>query len=139
MKKNINEALTNKQINDICRVIALWESKLTWQRLVEVIKRECGFYISRQSLSSYISIKKEYDFKKKELRGIVTARSDLVDKDQAALIHKVERLEVLVRQLTQERDLQLETLERIFLNASEMPNVGRQGLRKLLEPREKGT
>lgn len=139
MKKNINEALTNKQINDICRVIALWESKLTWQRLVAVIKRECGFYISRQSLSSYISIKKEYDFKKKELRGIVTTRSDLVDKDQAALIHKVERLEVLVRQLTQERDLQLETLERIFLNASEMPNVGRQGLRKLLEPREKGT
>ncbi|HHK8568796.1 TPA: hypothetical protein ACQYCS_004461, partial [Vibrio parahaemolyticus] len=91
MKKNINEALTNKQINDICRVIALWESKLTWQRLVEVIKRECGFYISRQSLSSYISIKKEYDLKKKELRGVVTTRSNLVDKDRAALIHKIER------------------------------------------------
>ncbi|HCG5474220.1 TPA: hypothetical protein ACF5BZ_004284 [Vibrio parahaemolyticus] len=135
MKQNVNTALTNKQINDICRIIALWESKLTWYRLVEVIKRECGFYISRQSLSSYISIKKEYDLKKKELRGIITMRSDLVGKEQATLIHKIEQLEAQVKQLTKERDLQLETLERIFLNASEMPNVGRQGLRRLLEPR----
>ncbi|MCR9549573.1 hypothetical protein [Vibrio antiquarius] len=135
MKQNVNTALTNKQINDICRIIAMWESKLTWHRLVEVIKRECGFYISRQSLSSYISIKKEYDLKKKDLRGIITIRSDLVGKEQATLIHKIEQLEAQVKQLTKERDLQLETLERIFLNASEMPNVGRQGLRRLLEPR----
>ncbi|HHX8441238.1 TPA: hypothetical protein ACVO0G_002617 [Vibrio diabolicus] len=135
MKQNVNTALTNKQINDICRIIALWESKLTWYRLVEVIKRECGFYISRQSLSSYISIKKEYDLKKKELRGTITMRSDLVGKEQATLIHKIEQLEAQVKKLTKERDLQLETLERIFLNASEMPNVGRQGLRRLLEPR----
>ncbi|HHC7380100.1 hypothetical protein P3545_21185 [Vibrio parahaemolyticus] len=135
MKQNVNTALTNKQINDICRIIALWESKLTWYRLVEVIKRECGFYISRQSLSSYISIKKEYDLKKKELRGTITMRSDLVGKEQATLIHKIEQLEAQVKQLTKERDLQLETLERIFLNASEMPNVGRQGLRRLLDPR----
>ncbi|HHF2887246.1 hypothetical protein [Vibrio diabolicus] len=135
MKQNVNTALTNKQINDICRIIALWESKLTWYRLVEVIKRECGFYISRQSLSSYISIKKAYDLKKKELRGAITMRSDLVGKEQATLIHKIEQLEAQVKQLTKERDLQLETLERIFLNASEMPNVGRQGLRRLLEPR----
>lgn len=62
-------------------------------------------------------------------------RSDLVGKEQATLIHKIEQLEAQVKQLTKERDLQLETLERIFLNASEMPNVGRQGLRRLLEPR----
>lgn len=129
------KGLTQQQIWDICQLIIHWEHKLTWQRLVETIRNELGFYISRQSLVTYFSIKNEFDLKKNELKsGVPTARLPAKAKE-VDLLKKIERLEKTVAQLTKERDIQLNTIETILKNASEMNNVGLEGIKLLMKPR----
>jgi len=136
VSKYNNESLTNEQIYNICRLVSLWEHKLTWAKLVQVIKGELGFYISRQSLSTYKLITDEYKLKKLSLRGTPAADRNVISLSEADLTKKVTELEQEVAFLTRERDKQLHTIETIFKNASEMPNVGRQGLQQLVKPRD---
>lgn len=129
------KGLTQKQIRDICQIIIHWESKLTWQQLVANIRDELGFYISRQSLVSYFSIKNEYDLKKNELKGGVPTTRIPSSTKEVDLVKRIERLEQTVKQLTKERDIQLHTIETILKNAAEMNNVGLEGIKLLMKPR----
>ena len=74
--------------------------------------------------------------KKLSLRGTPVVDRNVISLSEADLIKKISDLEQKVDSLTRERDKQLHTIETIFKNASEMPNVGRQGLQQLVKPRD---
>lgn len=129
------QGLTQKQIRGICQLIIHWETKLTWQKLVQNIRDELGFSISRQSLVTYFSVKNEYDLKKNELKGGIPTTRIPSSTKEVDLVKRIERLEQTVKQLTKERDIQLHTIETMLKNAAEMNNVGLEGIKLLMKPR----
>lgn len=60
--------LSGHKINSIVNMIGKWETKLTWDLLVERIKSDLGISITRQSLSTYELIASAYSAQKNKLR-----------------------------------------------------------------------
>ena len=66
-------SLTAEQIIKIESLILSWQTKLTWDLLVERIKSDLNITTTRQTLNTYNSIKAAYDTQKQHLRGKPTA------------------------------------------------------------------
>ena len=109
------------------------EDKLTWHRLIEAIELEIGINLCRQTLASYYAIKKEYQLRKSEQRGITTVQGKAVmSVAENELLKRINKLERDNAYLRQQCSSQLEKLQCIIHNAQR--HSPRIDLRKLTLP-----
>ncbi|MFT4924085.1 MAG: hypothetical protein ACI8WB_000163 [Phenylobacterium sp.] len=120
---NMNGAkkgLSNKQIGDICTIIIAWPNeKLTWQRLTSAIEQQLSISVTRQCLSSYFAIAKEYQLQKEALRSGTHTQNRLptIAVSEQKLMEKIERLEKEKSFLQRQCNLQLEKIKCMIHNA----------------------
>lgn len=113
-------SLSNKQQKDICALIISWQGKLTWQALTKAITHDFGYTVTRQTLCTYHAVKKEYDIKKQQKRGVEVVNRTTVKGTEAELIKEVEKLRAEVKQLEATRDSQLAFINNLLSNARAM-------------------
>lgn len=123
-------SLTSKQQRAIETLIRKWKTKLTWALLVNAVEIDLGINTTRQTLSTYISIKNEFDRKKDELRGVTPMVVKRFTKADVELVDKVEHLEAENAILKRQNAEQLRTIERMLANASAIPNLDLNQLMK---------
>ncbi len=124
--------LDAKQQRKVEVFIRCWTTKLTWEKLTEALAADLNIKISRQSLQSYLGIKKEFDNKKAELRGVSPDIVRHIKQSDVQLVERVNRLKNENAILQEACDKQLALIKRIFANASEIPNLD---LNQLAKPR----
>ncbi|KJZ15397.1 hypothetical protein TW85_04985 [Marinomonas sp. S3726] len=105
------------------KIIATWRGKLTWSALVKAIELEIGLKTTRQTLTTYVGIDSEYRTRKALLRGATPAIYTKVTASEVSLIEQIESLRAEVVLLERNNAEQLRMIERIFSNASEIPNI----------------
>ena len=123
-----NPSLSTKEQRKIVALIRCWQSKLTWDLLVDRIDLELDIETTRQTLPKYISIKGAYKDKKLQLRGASPEVVKEVTKSEVDLYSRVKRLEAEIEVLEKQKDEQLRYIERILANASEIPNIDLRAL-----------
>lgn len=72
-------SLTKEQQRDITRILHRWIGKLTWYMLVERISKSLEIHTTRQTLSTYPSIKNAYNEAKNRNRGNVKSVQALAE------------------------------------------------------------
>lgn len=123
MKKNGKKSLSNRDIQNICKLTIGWKGKLTWKRLVDAINDDLGIKTTRQTLSEYFAIKQEYDLKKSELRGTTIVSRTVEPATVTHLQNEIYKLKKEVEMLERTKKKQLAMIERIMENAREIPNL----------------
>lgn len=127
-----NKALEHNQINKIKVLIRSWNHKLTWEKLIASINTDLGIEISRQALSSYDGIKKEYKNRKNVLRGAPLNLTSSASKSEVDLQKRIERLEAEIEVKNESIEKQLAMIKDMLANAQEIPNYN---INDLVRPR----
>ena len=125
-------SLTTEQIIKIESLILSWQTKLTWDLLVERIKSDLNITTTRQTLNTYNSIKAAYDTQKQNLRGKPTAGFVKFIKSDQKIFEQVERLKAENKVLSEKMGKQLNFIKYLSLLAKDNPL-----LIKLLEDAKK--
>jgi hypothetical protein len=118
-----NPSLSSKQQRSIEVMLRSWTVKLTWPRLVEAVKAEFGIITTRQTLCTYIGIRKEFDNKKAKLRGTDALTHKQVTMTHMIMHERMSKLEAENAVLKEHCAKQMQMLECIFANAEEIPNL----------------
>lgn len=125
-------SLTAEQIIKIESLILSWQTKLTWDLLVERIKSDLNITTTRQTLNTYNSIKAAYDTQKQHLRGKPTAEFVKFIKSDQKIFEQVERLKAENKVLSEKIGKQLNFIKYLSLLSKDNPL-----LTKLLEDAKK--
>ena len=133
-KQGAKKSLSNKQIGEICKLIIGWpEEKLTWQRLTKAIDEALDISVTRQCLSSYFAILKEYQLQKETLRnGVKQHNLPTIAVSEQKLLEKIERIEKEKSFLQRQCNLQLEKIKCMIHNAQR--HNPRIDIRELMQP-----
>jgi hypothetical protein len=114
-------SLTSAQTRKIETLITLWQTKLTWDLLVERIKNDLNITTTRQTLNTYNSIKAAYDTKKQELRGKPTTEFVKFIKSDQKTYEQIERLKAENEVLKQKVDKQLAFIKNLGVLSASNP------------------
>lgn len=114
-------SLTTAQIRKIEALITAWQTKLTWEFLVERIKSDLNITTTRQTLNTYNSIKAAYDTKKQELRGKPTTEFVKFIKSDQKTFEQIERLKAENEVLKQKVDKQLAFIKNLGVLSESNP------------------
>lgn len=114
-------SLTTAQIRKIEALITAWQTKLTWEFLVERIKSDLNITTTRQTLNTYNSIKAAYDTKKQELRGKPTTEFVKFIKSDQKTFEQIERLKAENEVLRQKVDKQLAFIKNLGVLSESNP------------------
>ena len=114
-------SLTSAQTRKIETLITLWQTKLTWDLLVERIKNDLNITTTRQTLNTYNSIKAAYDTKKQELRGKPTTEFVKFIKSDQKTYEQIERLKAENEVLRQKVDKQLAFIKNLGVLSESNP------------------
>ena len=114
-------SLTTAQIRKIEALITAWQTKLTWEFLVERIKSDLNITTTRQTLNTYNSIKAAYDTKKQELRGKPTTEFVKFIKSDQKTFEQIERLKAENEVLRQKVDKQLAFIKNLGVLSASNP------------------
>ncbi len=114
-------SLTSAQTRKIETLITLWQTKLTWDLLVERIKNDLNITTTRQTLNTYNSIKAAYDTKKQELRGKPTTEFVKFIKTDQKTYEQIERLKAENEVLRQKVDKQLAFIKNLGVLSASNP------------------
>ena len=114
-------SLTSAQTSKIETLITLWQTKLTWDLLVERIKNDLNITTTRQTLNTYNSIKAAYDTKKQELRGKPTTEFVKFIKSDQKTYEQIERLKAENEVLKQKVDKQLAFIKNLGVLSASNP------------------
>ena len=114
-------SLTSAQTRKIETLITLWQTKLTWDLLVERIKNDLNITTTRQTLNTYNSIKTAYDTKKQELRGKPTTEFVKFIKSDQKTYEQIERLKAENEVLRQKVDKQLAFIKNLGVLSASNP------------------
>jgi hypothetical protein len=114
-------SLTSAQTRKIETLITLWQTKLTWDLLVERIKNDLNITTTRQTLNTYNSIKAAYDTKKQELRGKPTTEFVKFIKSDQKTYEQIERLKAENEVLRQKVDKQLAFIKNLGVLSASNP------------------
>ncbi len=112
--------ITDEAIADVVATIDGWEGKLSWDLLVDAIKKRSGQNYTRQALSNHARILSAFQEKKKptDSKAIPKVRSSKPPTDtEAALSQRLERMEAENLRLQQENTRLLEQFVRWGTNA----------------------
>ncbi len=113
-------AISQRKIETLLR---RWKGKLTWEKLVRYVELELELITTRQTLCSYVGIAVEYKNRKAQLRG---AKPEIYTELATSEINAFSQIKNLKAQneiLEKKNAEQLRLIERIFMNASNMPNI----------------
>lgn len=121
-KKHKNVPLTRSEQHKILALIRTWKTKFTWELLVKAIFSELEIETTRQTLQGYEGIKKEYDNKKAQFRGVTPEIVKRVTMSDVEQLKKIERLEVELAIKDETIEKQLVYIRTMLANANEIPN-----------------
>ncbi|MGF1761141.1 hypothetical protein L4D76_25115 [Photobacterium sagamiensis] len=114
-------SLSTTQIRKIETLIMSWQTKLTWDLLVDRIKSDLDITTTRQTLPTYSSIKAAYQAKKQELRGKPTTEFVKFVKSDLDKFEQIESLKAENEVLTQKLDKQLAFIKKLGVLAESNP------------------
>ncbi|WP_122588068.1 hypothetical protein [Pseudomonas viridiflava] len=125
-----SQKISAQKQRDIEIVLTKWTGRLTWDALVTCVEVELGLKTTRQTLCTYLGIKACYKNRKSFLRmGGPNNRTDAVS--DIKLLDQVTNLRAEIAVLKKNNAEQLRLIERIFANASFIPNLDLRVLIKL--------
>lgn len=109
MKKSRAPDLTQERLQLVLDTLDGWTGKLTWDLLLEAVKKATGIAYSRFTLAEYPQIANAFSLKKDTLRGTwKAAGGEPRDERVRAALGQVERYKSKVLRLEQENHLLLE-------------------------------
>lgn len=128
-------SLSSQQVRKIEGLIQAWTTKLTWDLLVKRIETDFGIKTTRQTLSTYTSIKTMFVDRKQQLRGQPTEKlirftkgdmelaekNDKLKAENAALVKRVERQQAFIIEIAamaKTNPTVMSVLERVKLKVS---------------------
>ncbi|MNL01631.1 hypothetical protein D3C87_1221070 [compost metagenome] len=100
-----------------------WKGKLTWDALVTKVELELAIKTTRQTLCTYVGISTSYKNKKAQLRGISPSLYTKITASDVKLDKQIEHLKAEVEVLKKNNAEQLRMIERMLLNANDIPNL----------------
>lgn len=112
------------------QLIVKWKGKLTWKLLTKAIELELDIKTTRQTLCTYTGIYTAYTNRKSQLRGVTPEVVASITRSDVSARERIARLERTVRDLEETRDEQLRMIDRIFANATSIPNLDLRDLVK---------
>lgn len=118
-----NPSLTPKKVRKIEALIRAWNTELTMKKLIAELKLKLGITTTRQTLYSYISIKKAYQTRKKELRGQPKVEVIEGPQDNLDLLQRIERLKAENKALLEKAERQTAFIVEIAKSAKNNPSV----------------
>ncbi len=126
-----SQKISAKEQRDIEIILTKWTGRLTWDALVICVEVELGLKTTRQTLCTYLGIKACYKSRKSLLRvgGQSNDRAGTVS--EVKLLDQVANLRAEIAVLKRNNAEQLRLIERIFANASSIPNLDLRTLIKL--------
>lgn len=134
--------ITNADIERIVAILDGWSGKLTWDLLIDSIKRHTKVVYTRQTLNNHARIKNAYSLRKDWLsKGTSLDKRKLENPELQMAIEKITRLEGENQRLRMENDRILEKMVTWAYNAhtrglteeflsQPLPVVDRAALRK---------
>ncbi|MEJ2765236.1 hypothetical protein VV869_14850 [Photobacterium sp. MCCC 1A19761] len=113
--------LSQKQIEQVCKMIIGWTDKLTWQALRKQLEAKHGITLTRQALASYYAIGQAYQTRKNELKygpNNIPARPAVTREEitLAEALAEIERLKRENARLERIKDKQLMVLRNAMAN-----------------------
>ncbi|OLQ69829.1 hypothetical protein BIT28_07550 [Photobacterium proteolyticum] len=120
-----NKSLNTEEIIKIEALIRSWQTRFTWDLLVERLKSDLDITTTRQTLKEYPSIKTAYDLKKQELRGVPAPTPDFVDFLQSDVdaYNEIQRLKAENEVLQQKYDNQLSFIKKLAALSKGNPSL----------------
>ncbi|HCS28686.1 MULTISPECIES: hypothetical protein [Spongiibacter] len=112
------------------RLISNWKGKLTWKLLAKAIELELEIKTTRQTLCTYRGIYTAYSNRKSDLRGVTPEVVASITRSDINAQERIARLEKEVRDLEEKNAQQLRMIDRIFANATAIPNLDLRDLVK---------
>ncbi|MNY44585.1 hypothetical protein D3C86_1796230 [compost metagenome] len=100
-----------------------WKGKLTWDALVTKVELELAIKTTRQTLCTYVGISTSYKNKKAQLRGVSPSLYTKITASDVKLDKQIEHLKAEVEVLKKNNAEQLRMIERMLLNANDIPNL----------------
>jgi hypothetical protein len=100
-----------------------WTGKLTWDALATKVELELAIKTTRQTLCTYVGISTSYKNKKAQLRGVSPSLYTKITASDVKLDKQIEHLKAEVEVLKKNNAEQLRMIERMLLNANDIPNL----------------
>lgn len=104
-------------------MLTKWKGKLTWGALVTKLELELAIKTTRQTLCTYVGISTSYKNKKAQLRGVSPSLYTKITASDVKLNEQIEHLKAEVEVLKKNNAEQLRMIERMLLNANDIPNL----------------
>ncbi|MNC48641.1 hypothetical protein D3C75_977710 [compost metagenome] len=104
-------------------MLTKWTGKLTWEALVTKVELELAIKTTRQTLCTYVGISTSYKNKKAQLRGVSPSLYTKITASDVKLDKQIEHLKAEVEVLKKNNAEQLRMIERMLLNANDIPNL----------------
>lgn len=114
-------SLDTQQVRKIEKLISGWQTKLTWDLLVQRIESDFGIDTTRQTLNTYASIKEGFRIKKQSLRGAPTKEFIQFTKADVNAYDRIKSLESEVTSLEKKVDKQKAFIQLIADTAKSNP------------------
>nr|WKF58231.1 hypothetical protein HUO10_002729 [Paraburkholderia busanensis] len=109
MKKTRAPDLTAERIKLVLDTLDRWKGKLTWDLLIDAIRKDTGYTYSRFTFAEYTEIANAFSLKKDALRGTWKGeRGQPRDERVRAALEQVERYKAKVERLEMQNQLLLE-------------------------------
>jgi len=110
----------------IVSILRRWNSKITWQLLIERIRNELDLNVTKPSLRKFNKITREFENAKARYKGVHGLPHPVVKNITKADIdyyHKYKSLVVEKNVMQEMLDEQYALIEKILKNAEEIPNL----------------
>ncbi|MNQ80958.1 hypothetical protein D3C85_959570 [compost metagenome] len=104
-------------------MLTKWTGKLTWEALVTKVELELAIKTTRQTLCTYVGISTSYKNKKAQLRGVSPSLYTKITASDVKLNEQIGHLKAEVEVLKKNNAEQLRMIERMLLNANDIPNL----------------
>lgn len=109
MKKTHAPDLTDERLQVVLDTLDGWKGKLTWDLLIDAVKKITDITYSRFTFAEYPQIANAFSLKKDVLRGTwKSERSEPRDERVRSALEQVDRYKAKVQRLEQENQLLLE-------------------------------
>ncbi|UUO25078.1 hypothetical protein FGD67_19075 [Colwellia sp. M166] len=118
--------LTRQLETKIVAILRRWNSKVTWDLVIERIKHELDFDVTKPTLRKFDKITREFENAKGRYKGVHTLPRTVVKNITEAGIDYYNKYSALLveKEVMQEMlDEQYALIEKMFKNAEEIPNL----------------
>ena len=126
VKEDSRVKVTRKIEIKIVTILKCWNSKITWELLIECIRSELELNVTKPTLIKFDKISREFNNAKARYNGVTKLPRGAVKEIKASDVNYYEKYVTCcsAKEALQEIvDEQYALIERIFKNAEELPNL----------------